>query len=141
MSALSPRVDQKLAKVLGDALRLLANKYPEEPFPTIKEHDPNGSLEDGYLCIEGKNILISVLLCDLWEELREKNKRFDLPAISKCPPGYRISTASWWPEKTASEGTIGYAADLQADTAADLTFTRLMVFHRHYSSCEHLELC
>lgn len=116
-----------MAKMLGDALRLLKNKYPEEEFPTIKEDDPDSVLEDGYLCIEAKNILTAVLLADLWDELKAKNSRFGLPDPAECPPGFRLSTAKWWPGNSRMEGVAGYAADKQIDTVADISFTRIMV--------------
>ncbi|SMR48161.1 unnamed protein product [Zymoseptoria tritici ST99CH_3D1] len=140
MSTLSPRVEKPMAKLLGDALRLLNDTYPEENFPVIKENDPLGLLNDSYLCIEAKNILIAILLGDLWENLAKKCKTIDLPMPVDCPPGFRLSMASWWPAATTLEGIIGYAADKQADTLADLTFTRLMYLSSKKCAKKHADL-
>lgn len=130
MSTFSPITDPNVVAMLEDAVKLLRGKFPEEAFPVTKDDDQKNTTSGQYLCIEAKNIIIAVVSSDLWMALRRRNMNVELPAPETSPAGYRLSTVSWWPDSLdilAMEGVLGYAANKQADTVADLAFTKLMV--------------
>lgn len=126
MSFIAPNTSGQadLNKILDTAIKLI-NKG-DKKFPLLS--DKPGYTHPGfYLAMEAKNILIAALMTGNWSKLAQKFPSV-VPKPAEQEPGWRLSQ-DWvqWPDAASTEGLAGAAIDQQADTLADVAFTRLMV--------------